>query len=411
MSITFEIRDYGMYHVIADGIPDYPIAYLRLCYDIYTKKYGIVETCDTKKEFEGHRKIIVVGMRIGKDVVEQSFYLSTGLNSIESMEKFFEIKLNSEMTSLWIPFTGLGYPDRLQTKDSDIKLLKSGFGCITKSPSCLYGRFGVAEPNLIQISYCLGGKFWENNIKIINDASGFGIKEYPMINTEKLPCCFVYEGGSEYLYKNDDVACSMYINNYIASAIAVNYQTGEAYDFKKRMKTHFAFGKIFKEFENVKADFRILLILYHKFPGELVGFLKYLPVELTFYVFNFWQNYYDLLKRLKEKEPEYYENYIIPIINETIPNTKIDMTTAEYNKWAREVEVIKMEPVSFLPKVASVPIELPIVATTALKPKKVSVKTIPLEATLGTKENPHPAYRNAKKGEYYLHKTEGIKIK
>ena len=179
-SINITPRINGIYDINVKDNPSYPIVYLRLCWDFNNKKYCIPELCDVKNMDSEHRKILVVGMRLPgiEGIHEQCFYSSSGLNSIESLEKFFGIKLKIEedydkSAGVWIPFSGIGYiiDDVKKSgfdKENDFKLMKNGFNCMEKSATCLYGRFGNNDPNLMQISYCLGGKFWENNIDIIN---------------------------------------------------------------------------------------------------------------------------------------------------------------------------------------------------------------------------------------------------
>ena len=124
---------------------DYPIVYLRLCWDLNIKKYCIAEVCDVDKLYSKHRKILVIGIKLPEveNVFEQSFYLSTGYNSLESFQQFFGEKIyidKNDNEGVWIPFTGFGY----EYYDSpDIKLLKRFFDCSTKSDTCLYGRFGL----------------------------------------------------------------------------------------------------------------------------------------------------------------------------------------------------------------------------------------------------------------------------
>jgi hypothetical protein len=394
MSVILIKKDYGIYETNVDGIPEYPIAYLRLCYNFYTNEYCVAEDCNISGEFS-RRKFIVVGIRLGKEIFEQAFYLSSGLNSIESMERFFKTKLNSTITDLWIPFCGIGFEDR---KTYTIKLIKDGFGCLDKSPECLYGRFGVSDPNLIQISYCLGGFFWKNNVNLINEISGFDIKKYPMINVESLPCSFVYVGGDG--YKVDEYACGVYINNYIGSAIPMNYQT-VSLKWKKQLLSHHILGRVFKKYENVKADYRIFSLMYELYGVKgTKGMMKdHLPIETIIYTSMFWNNYYSLLSEMEKEDPKYYKKYVLPIINETIPNTEIEMNNAEYNKWARESEVVKPK-VSFKKEVEILPVK---------KELKEIVFAPPLLEKKGTKENPHSSRGDADIGEYYFHGAASVR--
>ena len=114
-SINIEEKSNGIFKINVKDFPNYPIAYIRLCWDPENLKYCIAEDCDTSKKYTKHRKIIVIGMRIPElsddNIYEQVFYLSTGINSMESIEKFFDKKFisNKEKNTVWLPFSGFGY--------------------------------------------------------------------------------------------------------------------------------------------------------------------------------------------------------------------------------------------------------------------------------------------------------------
>jgi len=173
---NIEEKSNGIFKINVIKYPEYPIAYIRLCWDKKTSKYCMAQECDILKKCVEHRKFIIVGMRIPalskENIFEQAFYLTSGVNSINSLNNNFKTKfiVKNKTENIWLPFSGFGYDyndltyrDNLNT---NIKLLKNNFGhgCSSISNNCLYGRFGQYDPNLMQISYCLGGDFWENNI-------------------------------------------------------------------------------------------------------------------------------------------------------------------------------------------------------------------------------------------------------
>ena len=221
-SINIEEKSNGIFKINVKDFPNYPIAYIRLCWDPENLKYCIAEDCDTSKKYTKHRKIIVIGMRIPElsddNIYEQVFYLSTGINSMESIEKFFDKKFisNKEKNTVWLPFSGFGYNyDNLKYKndlETNIKLIKNYFGYpVLKfdKKTCIYGRFGNYDPNLMQISYCLGSDFWKDNVD--NPIfTKYNIVKYPTLESiiEKIPCIYTSK------YKND-IDCSIYLNNYI----------------------------------------------------------------------------------------------------------------------------------------------------------------------------------------------------
>ena len=375
-SIQLNEKPNGIYEVNVKGKPDYPIVYIRLCWDFLKNKYCIPEVCDVTQNAKEHRKIIVVGIQIPEieNIFEQSFYLSSGLNSIESMEKFFEKELiydknNNGSADIWIPFSGFGYDEKYIKTENDyeteIKILKNFFGCTEKNSKCLYGRFGKFSPNLAQISYCLGGRFWENNFDIINEQ--FKIEKLPTLNyymKEKIPCYLVYEGKS-------NIECSKYLNNYIASAIVYNYSPELLY-YKKRIMKYFNKLK-YMDAEKLKVDYRIINILNEKKISRFraTGLLAELPFEHNYFTEDsFWMNYMSGINKLYDMDPEYFIKNISPIIEQIIPIPESNLI----------IESIKTE-------------------------------SIKIENIKGTKENPHDKLGDAKSGDYYKHGKKVFKKK
>ena len=316
-SIEIKERSNGIFEVKAKDIENYPISYLRLCWNFDEKKYCIADECETEKTFL-KRKILVVGMNLpGMDkIYEQCFYLSTGLNSIESLTTFFkkELIIKDKEIDLWLPFSGFGYStDTIDNYNTRIKLLKVNFNCLEVGPTCSYGRFGNYEPNLMQISYCLGGKFWENNIDIINE-SNYDIKKLPNISSffkSKIPCVLDYK-------KWNNIECSIYLNKYIASALPFNYSPYLLIS-RNRILKYFKPNKYF-DWKDIKFDYRIIYILKEKkmLKFTTIGGIADLPYESSFAV-NYWNIYLQNLNTLYNNELKFFIENILPIINEIIP--------------------------------------------------------------------------------------------
>jgi hypothetical protein len=385
-SIELLEKPNGIYEVNVKGNPDYPIVYIRLCWDFFKNKYCIPEVCDVNKTSKQHRKIVVIGIKLPEieNIFEQSFYLSSGLNSIESIEKFLKKELiydkdKNDSVDIWLPFSGFGYDEKTIITDDDfekqIKLLKSFFGCIEKSSTCLYGRFGKFNPNLAQISYCLGGKFWDDNFDLFKDE--LKIEKLPTLNyyiKEKIPCYLVYEGKS-------NIECSTYLNNYIASAIVYNYSP-ELLFYKKRILKYFNRLK-FMDVEKLKADYRIINILNEKNLFRFKTFKMYadLPFENNYFTIDsFWMNYLSAINKLYEMDPEYFIKNIIPIIEQIIPIPELNLI----------IENIKTE---------------------NIKTENIKTENIKTENIKGTKENPHDKLGDAKSGDYYKHGKKVFKKK
>jgi hypothetical protein len=317
-SVEIIEKENGIYQVNVKDYPNYPIVYLRLCKNPITNKYCIAEDCDVNFKFLQHRKILVVGFRIDDQIHEQVFYLSSGLNSINTIEDFFKIKIldkdtNVEESRIWLPFAGFGY-DKNDLKtifdlEIEIKLLKDFF-----SNQGTYGRFGISEPNLMQISYCLGGKFWEKNID-----------KFKKFNIKKIPTLFEFLNKKDTcnfkeIFKND-IECSVYLNKYIAYSLPQNYSKKFLNDKKK------AFEK-FKSYPwfvpNIKYDYRILYLVVPKIGDVYILNEKNkrepinieLPLEQYFFGFNTWDNYLNFINKYYNKNKKLFEEKIQPFFND-----------------------------------------------------------------------------------------------
>ena len=400
-SISITQRLNGIYEINVKDFPEYPIVYLRLCWDFNNKKYCIPELCDVNKIESEHRKILVVGMRLQgiEGIHEQCFYSSSGLNSLESLESFFDTKLKYEedydkSAGVWIPFSGIGY-NISDTKnpsfnpENDYKLLKSGFNCLKKSPTCLYGRFGNTDPNLMQISYCIGGKFWENNVDLINSL-GYDIKKLPMLSElrKQIPCYFVYENGS-------NIDCSIYLNNYIASAYGMNYIPQLITDKNKVLKFYSKKNNNYFNFKDVKADFRIFNILKEKIDMNFIfrsSFYK-LPEETRIFIINFWGYYFNALETLLKNDKIFFIENVLPLILEKIPIPEKYIIEKENKEIEKKHDKESLEN----PLIRSKKQEL---EKTELEKVEISKKT-DKENNLGTFENPYKNRIDAKIGDYY----------
>jgi hypothetical protein len=325
-SINFKERSNGIFKIDVKDIPDYPIAYIRLCWDPEKSIYCVPEDCDTEKKFKQHRKIIVVGMRIPEiskdDIYEQAFYLSSGSNSIQTLEKSFETKftLKNETENIWLPFSGFGYDDSL----TEIKLLKNNFNCVEiKEPDCLYGRFSRYTPNLMQISYCLGGDFWYHNID--NPVfTKYKIIKYPTLedSLKKIPC--IHTGKHA-----NDIDCSIYLNNYIGSALPFNYYPKLLRDYKEvNRKTYTRFIKIpGLDFNDIKFDFRISNILYQNniYLYRLGAINKSIPIESRFGSNILWDSYIKGIHTIYKDKRDIFDTQIIPILHSIKQDTIKDI--------------------------------------------------------------------------------------
>lgn len=366
-SINIEKRDNGIFEINVENYPNYPIAYLRLCLNLETNDYCIAEDCDIDKTFTGHRKIIVVGMRlseveadkkklIGKrdaGIYEQAFYQSSGLNSVKTLENFLNKKfiVDENNADIWLPFSGFGYPSNIKSDEyyTNFKLLKNNFGCDIKSDSCLYGRFGQYEPNLMQISYCLGGQLWTDNF---DNFLKYGIEKLPMLDNtlKELPCYYI---PSKTTFKNN-IECYTYLNNYIGPAMVFNYSESLLYYRNNILKYYNEdFLKI------LKLDFRIINILREKeifeyrYSNKTTEFPtgSLFPDE-KFFNYMLWSEYIKNVLTLYKKDKKYFNEYVLPII--------------------QNEEII------------------------VYSPKKEIKKT-----KIGTKENPFEKIKDASVGEYY----------
>jgi len=326
-SINIEEKSNGIFKINLVKYPEYPIAYIRLCWDKKTSKYCMAQECDILKKCVEHRKFIIVGMRIPElskeNIFEQAFYLSSGLNSINSLNNNFKTKfiVKNESENIWLPFSGFGYDyndltyrDNLNT---NIKLLKNNFGhgCPLISNNCLYGRFGQYDPNLIQISYCLGGDFWENNIDNIV-FNKYKIIKYPTLENmigKISPGCF----EDDYI---TNIECSIYLNNYIGSALSLNYSPellkSKLYSSKQYSKFSPISGLSY--YDDIKLDYRIINILYDNkiYLFEKKGIQSPLPFENTFGGNILWNNYFKGINTIFKENNKIFETMILPIINE-----------------------------------------------------------------------------------------------
>jgi len=294
----------GIYKILDES---YPIAYIRLCFDMQSGTYCVPNDCD--KYFEMKRKIVVVGMRIYGGVHEQVFYKSTGSNSQDSLSSFFKKSIVGEC-ELWLPFCGLGYAKTAKDPEREIKLSKNHFDCIDRGAMCMFGRFGAREPNLMQISYCLGGKFWDNNTEMVIEC-GFEIIRCPNISS------FFDKVRSACPVNTDElsnVQASVYLNEYIGSALPHNYSPGLLL-YKQKILRFFKNNKDF-DWKDLKVDFRIV----HRL--KELGVLKFdfdfeLPNE-NYFTYNYWTNYTILIEKTYKEDKKNFIEKILPIINDSI---------------------------------------------------------------------------------------------
>ena len=321
-SITFENKSNGIFKINVKDNPEYPITYIRLCWDTEKSQYCIPEEPDVLKMYKKHRKIIVIGMRlpeISKDnIYEQAFYLSSSSNSIKLLEEFFETKFitEKENDTIWLPFSGFGYNvDTLENQNTSIKLLKNnfGFGCLKPKENCLYGRFGNHNPNLMQISYCLGGKFWNNNIDNIVFEK-YNIIKYPVLENiiETIP------NNSQDNF-SDNIEFSIYLNNYIGSSLSINYSDKLLKDKMLTFKRYSRFYLIPDlDFENIKFDFRIVNLLYQNniYLFKTRGINSPLPFENLFGGYILWQNYLIGIFQIYKNNKTVFDTIILPILHE-----------------------------------------------------------------------------------------------
>lgn len=323
-SINIEEKSNGIFKINVKDNPEYPIAYIRLCWDTKTSKYCIPQDCEVIKKSVVGRKFMVIGMRIPElnkeNIYEQVFYLSSGLNSIDSLNKFFKRKFIVESGSehIWLPFSGFGYDyndlNYIDDLNTNIKLLKNNFGHGYSSISndCLYGRFGNYSPNLMQISYCLGADFWKNNMDntVFNK---YNIIKYPTIEFlfKKISC---FTSNDKY---SNNIDCSVYLNNYIGSALSINYSPELLKNKMIVAKTYTRFSPIseLSYYEDIQFDYRIVDILYqHKYYlFQKKGVDSKLPFENTFNLL--WKNYFAGISNIYKNNRSLFDISILPILN------------------------------------------------------------------------------------------------
>lgn len=369
----------GIYIVDIKKYPDYPIAYLRLMHDKKNNKYCIPQTCDSKKKFFNHRKILVVGMRLPgiEGIHEQSFYLSTGANSIQSLKKILpidEAKIKDEEFDLWIPFTALGYDPNTIKKDSwendleeEIKILKTFFNCTVPSIDCKYGRFGNIGPNLMQISYCLGGVVWKNVSTKVKDH--YKLQDLPTLQEymSDMPCT--------YISTDDNIKCSIKINKYIGNACFLNYSPDLLKEKNKILSKKFLFAGIDFDINKVEFNWNIVYKLVEK--GKMDFIIsnikenhKYrvdLPDEYRFFL-NLWNVYILAILNLNKENKSYVEKEIMTVVIED--HAKKDFV----NSMIQKIRKPEVKSVSFV---------------------------LDTKPTLGTKKNPHARKEDARLSEYY----------
>ena len=323
-SINIEEKSNGIFKINVKDIPEYPIAYIRLCWDSENSKYCMAQECEVLEKFISKRKFMVVGMRIPElnkeNIYEQVFYLSSGLNSIDTLNNFFKTKfiLKNETENIWIPFSGFGYDyndlTSIEDLNTNIKLIKNNFGhgCSGITDNCLYGRFGNYNPNLMQISYCLGGDFWENNIDNIVFKK-YNIIKYPTIEYffKKISCFH-----SVIKYSNN-IDWSVYLNNYIGSALSINYSPELLKNKMIVSKTYTRFSPIseISYYDDIQFDYRIVDILYQYkyYLFQKKGIDSKLPFENSFNLL--WKNYFYGISKLYKNNRDFFDITIIPILN------------------------------------------------------------------------------------------------
>ena len=321
-SSSIELKDSGGgIYTITDTT--YPIAYIRLYHDKTNNKFCIAVDCDSALE---KRNFIVVGMRLHvlypdlfkpDEIHEQVFYTTSGSNSIEHFNMFIssiddvakididiDYSLYSSMsdadklkqTICWLPFSGLGY----DLEKKGIKLIKDNY-CIERDENCKFGRFGKNVPNLMQISYCLGGILWDKYFDMFKEH--FGI--------EKLPTLKRFIDNIDCYYIDSNVDCNINMNKYIGSAIYLNYDPA-VQNFIKNSR----FIIPYNEFKHIKFDYNIIynILSFISKPRDTfkLSFHKGLPVEYkTFYYPSFVGSYYSAIKKIKDADPVYYKTHIL----------------------------------------------------------------------------------------------------
>ena len=367
----------GIYIVDIKKYPDYPIAYLRLMHDKKNNRYCIPQTCDSKKKFFNHRKIIVVGMRLSGGIHEQSFYLSTGKNSIDTLKKFLPIdvtKIKDEEFDLWLPFTGMGYygndikaENWKKDLDEEIKLLKTFFNCTEPGSDCAYGRFGNVAPNLMQISYCLGGIVWGSVSKNVKDH--YSLEDLPTLQDymTDIPCT--------YISTDDNINCSIKINKYIGNACVLNYAPELLKQKNKIFSKKFLFDGIDFDINKLEFNWNIVYKLVEKGKMDFIvsntkETKKYntdLPDEYRFFV-NLWNVYILAILNLNKENKGYVEKEIVTII--ISDQAKKDFV----NSMIEKIRKTEVKTVSFV----------------------LDTKPAP-----GSKKNPHKRKEDASVDEYY----------
>ena len=407
-SILINEKENGIFEVNVKDYPEYPVVYIRLCFDKIQNRYCMVADCDIKDKYL-KRKIIVVGMRLpGYDKInEQSFYLSSGLNAIKTLESFFKTEFGTEDCDsgkgcgIWIPFSGLGYESRRNPVENNIKLLKSYFNCSKRDSKCKYGRFGNTDPNLAQISYCLGGSFWDKNFDKIES-----IEKMPTLYNylEKIPCTL----DQSVFTNNTD--CSVFVNCYISSAVVINYFSESQFAVARKTFLRYKSDDTIKNIiENIKFDWNIVyysLIFPLTDESYMHIFKNYLPSEDNFsanspYLFQ----YLSMVINVYKNSSEYFNEIILPFIKlqdySNAINNKIEtqnfLDNIEFTQDKKKIEFI--------------------VTKEKEDPEKkkreedisIALSSLTLFSTvLGTIENPYSKRDDARVGDYYLRGSKPV---
>ena len=247
----------------------------------------------------------------------------------------------------------------------------------------------------MQISYCLGGKFWENNLDIINK-QGYNIIKLPtlyeFINT--IPCYFTYKGLS-------NIDCCRYLNSYIASAYCINYIPESQKQRENWLKRYKIYNNDYFNFSNIKADFRILDILYQK------GMAKYyypinelpLPSETRILITSFWELYFYDINNIFKKDKSFFITNILPLINQPIPIPE-DLMLKDITEQLKESVQLKNDYV--------IRTEEEVKEEVKVKEEE-EVKEEVEVFLLGSKSNPHKKREDAKVGEFYFKKEQIVR--
>jgi hypothetical protein len=333
-------RKDDIFDIIVDGIPDFPIAYLRLIHDVENNIHCVSAACTVGTAFTG-RKVVVVGMRLNETIIEQVFYLSSGMNFYDSIDRFIAPKkvTRSKQGSVWVPFNGFGYgirepvlgfsvvknPKKIKYElEGSIMLLKNYFNC-TEGSLCLYSRFGNTDPNLMQYSLCMGGDFWDENSHIFR-------KKFKL-DTD-LPNIFELLNSIPTYTPIDktNIECFIKLNDYIGSSIAINYSPKLLNDKKSILNT-WEYRKYKKFLIKCKFDYRVLKLLNER------GFIIFDPPHSQLpdsgFFGNAWLYYFKGIMKCYT-EDKYYFNKLKPLLLESKPELIV-----KSNETIRNIEKVQ----------------------------------------------------------------------